>query len=171
MADGQTQASETTQATTITAIPQGGTTTVATVKPQGEPEPQVDWKAEARKWEARAKENKAKADAYDEAQEAAKSDLQKAQDKIARLEKERDERKKADQHAALVKKVAEANKVDASYLPLLTGETEAELTEQAKLIGRRFAEPVASEGGKPADVSDKDADMRAFAKSFFGSRK
>ena len=88
-------------------------------EPHGAP-PETDWKAEARKWEARAKENKAKADAYDEAQEAAKSDLQKAQERIAQLEQEKDERAKKDEHAALVKKVMAEQKVDAKYASLLT---------------------------------------------------
>lgn len=140
-------------------------------EPHGAP-PETDWKAEARKWEARAKENKAKADAYDEAQEAAKSDLQKAQERIAQLEQEKDERAKKDEHAALVKKVMAEQKVDAKYASLLTAATEEDLVAQAKLIGERFADPVVTEGGKPPQVGDKDAEMKAFAHSLFsGSRQ
>lgn len=139
-------------------------------EPQGTPQ-ETDWKAEARKWEARAKENKAKADKYDEAQEAAKSDLQKATERIAQLEAERAERVKKDEHAELVRKVAEANKVDAKYVSLLTADDEDALTAQAKLIGERFADPVPTEGSKPPAVGDKDADLKAFAHSFFGGTR
>lgn len=55
----------------------------------------TDWEAEARKWkelsrknEARAKENFAKAQRLDEIEEAAKSELEKAQDRAAKLEAE-----------------------------------------------------------------------------------
>lgn len=139
-------------------------------EPQSTP-PDTDWKAEARKWEARAKENKAKADAYDEAQEAAKSDLQKAQERIAQLEKEQDERKKKDERAALVKKVMADKKVDAKYASLLTADTEEDLIAQAELIGERFADPVKSEGGKPPQVGDKDAELKAFAHSLFSGNR
>lgn len=55
--------------------------------PAPPPAQEPDWKAEARKWETRAKENKAKLDAaapklgeYDKLIEAQKSDLEKAQE-------------------------------------------------------------------------------------------
>lgn len=58
--------------------------------PAREPEP-TDWKAEARKWEQRAKENTAKlrelepkAAEYDGLVEASKSDLEKANEQVAR---------------------------------------------------------------------------------------
>lgn len=139
----------------------------AAQEPQGAPQ-ETDWKAEARKWEARAKENKAKADAYDQAQEAAKSDLQKARERIARLESERDERRKKDEHAALVARVMGEHKVDAKYAGLMTADDEEGLIAQAKLIGERFADPVTTEGGRPPQVGGKDADMKAFAHQLFG---
>lgn len=62
--------------------------------PKAEATP-TDWEAEARKWkelsrknEARAKENYAKAQKLDEIEEAAKSELEKAQDRAAKLEAE-----------------------------------------------------------------------------------
>ena len=46
------------------------------VEPQGGGgEPVTDWKAEARKWERRSKENADKAKAYDELQEQSKTEL------------------------------------------------------------------------------------------------
>lgn len=46
-------------------------------EPQGETEPRVDWKAEARKWEARAKENKAKVDETNNRVSAVEAELEK----------------------------------------------------------------------------------------------
>ena len=165
MAEGITQAVET--EATAQAMPQ-----VQMPEPQAqaqaEPADATDWKAEARKWEARAKENKAKADAYDEAQEAAKSDLEKAQEQAARYKRELDERKKRDEHDALVRKVADEMGVDAKYLPLLTAPDYAGLKAQAELLAEKFAAPVATEGSKPPEVGQPDADMRNFAHTFFG---
>lgn len=107
------------------------------------------------------------AEAYRAKQEADKTELQKAQDRIAELEREQGERKKKDEHAALVAKVMGEQKVDAKYASLLTAEDEDGLVAQAKLIGERFADPVPNEGGKPVQVGDKDAEMKAFAHSLF----
>lgn len=108
------------------------------------------------------------AEAYRAKQEADKTDLQKAQERIAELEAEQDERKRKDEHAALVAKVMAEQKVDAKYASLLTADDEDGLVAQAKLIGERFADPVSTEGGKPPQVGDKDAEMKAFAHNLFG---
>ena len=69
----------------------------------GEPK---DWKAEARKWESRAKANFEKAKAYDEAQEAGKSELEKARAKAEKLDGELKAMKAKAERDALVAKVA-----------------------------------------------------------------
>lgn len=56
-----------------------------TPEPEPEPEP-TDWKAEARKWEARAKENKDAATRLKELEDAQKSEEQRLKDRIAELE-------------------------------------------------------------------------------------
>lgn len=112
-------------------------------------------------------ELKTKAEAFDKAAEESKSELEKAKERIAALEGERDARNKRDEHAALVRKVANDMKVDAKYVQLLTAETEEALVEQAKLIGERFAEPVPSESAKPPIVG-KPNDEREFARRLFG---
>ena len=85
----------------------------------------TDWKAEARKWEARAKENKAKADKYDEAQEAAKSDLQKAVERAERAEAESRALKEEQERARAVKAAAAAWGVDEDTLSRMGGDVEA----------------------------------------------
>ena len=49
--------------------------------------PEVDWKAKAREWERRAKENKAAADRLAEMEEAQKSAEQKAAERLAEAER------------------------------------------------------------------------------------
>lgn len=59
------------------------------VEPQGGGgEPEIDWKAEARKWERRSKENADKARAYDELQEQSKTELEKAREQAASYKKQ-----------------------------------------------------------------------------------
>ncbi len=99
---------------------------------QNAAEPQgTDWKAEARKWEARAK----RAD-------KAERDLAKATERAEAAERKLAAREAAEQHAELVRKVAEKHRVDPKYAALLTADDEEGLTAQAKLIGERFADPV-----------------------------
>lgn len=51
------------------------------------PAPEVDWKAKAREWERRAKENKSAADELAEIRESQKSEAQKAADRLAEAER------------------------------------------------------------------------------------
>lgn len=63
---------------------------IAPVEPaQATPEPaaEPDWKAEARKWESRAKENKGAAERLAEIEEANKTAEQKAAERLAAAEK------------------------------------------------------------------------------------
>lgn len=121
----------------------------------------TDWKAEARKWEARAK----RAD-------KAERDLAKATERAEAAERKLAAREAEELHAELVRKVAEKHRVDPKYAALLTADDEEGLTAQAKLIGERFADPVPSDTGKPAKGIKPDAadDMRAFAAQFFGGK-
>lgn len=82
-------------------------------------------------------ELKTKATAYDEAQEAAKSDLQKAQELAEKYRIELDGLKKAEGVREIRDKVAKETGVPAS---MLTFDTEAECTEQARGI-LAFAQP------------------------------
>lgn len=93
---------------------------------------------------------KAKAEQFDAAQEAQKSDLQKAQDALAAVTAERDSLKSAQERAKWVGEVAEETKLPASTVSMLSGKDKEELMEQAKKLAPDFAEPVRGEGGKPA---------------------
>lgn len=94
----------------------------------------TDWKAEARKWEARAKENKSKADAYDEAQEAAKSDLQKALERAEKAEKLNAEYEAEKERIAAVKAAAASTGVDFELLSMMQGNTSEEIAANAETL-------------------------------------
>ena len=107
MADEQTQAAEQTAQ-----------------EPQGTTAQETDWKAEARKWEARAKENKAKADAYDEAQEAAKSDLQKASEQAEKWKSKFEGLKAENERRDAIDRAASEYGVSAEMLRRMAGDVD-----------------------------------------------
>jgi hypothetical protein len=122
----------------------------ATDKPQEpaqEPaaKPEIDWKAEARKHEQRAKENAAKAKQFDELLESQKSEAQKLADRAAQAEAERD----AAKLEALRVKVGAAKKLPADVVDLLKGDTEEELAAHADRLAEHFKASVRPSG--PAD--------------------
>jgi hypothetical protein len=102
--------------------------------PKGDdPKPETDWKAEARKWEQRAKENaalKAKAEKWDELEESQKTEIQKATDRAAAAEA-----KATEQAAKLARlEVAQEHGITKDEAKLLTGTTPEQLAEQAAAI-------------------------------------
>lgn len=132
-------------------------------------EDSTDWKAEARKWEQRAKSNKDAADELAQLKEAQKTEGEKLRDRADRAEAKVKQMEATAAHAATVRKVMEAEHVDARFAPLLTAETEEALTEQARLIASRFAEPVLSDTGKQVTTgTDPNA---SFAHALFTGGK
>ena len=97
--------------------------------------PEVDWKAKAREWEKRAKENKAAADKLAELEESQKSEQQKLAERLAEAERKASE---AELRAAR-SEVAREKGVPAE---LLVGSTVEELAEHAdKLLTFRGEAP------------------------------
>lgn len=88
------------------------------------PAQETDWKAEAKKWEARAKENFEAATKLAAIEESQKTEAQKAADKIAALEAENAGFKKRDQVAAWAKEIVKGSPIPADAL---RGDTEADL--------------------------------------------
>lgn len=86
--------------------------------------PETDWKAEARKWETRAKENTAAAKRLAEIEEASKTEAERQADRLAQLQAE-NARLQAE---ALRSQVAASKGVPAD---LLAGSTEEELNAAA----------------------------------------
>jgi hypothetical protein len=136
-----------------------------------EPSPEVektDWKAEARKWEDRAKENKSAADELAAIKDAQKSEAEKVADRVAKAE----ERAVAAEARALRREVALEFKLtteDAALLDTVNDEKAMrQLAERlaAAVSDRKNKNVVPSEGRTtPPPIEDE---MRAFARSVFG---
>ncbi len=114
------------------------------------------------------KDVKAKAGRLDEIEEANKSEIQKANDRLAATERERDEARVE----GLRFKVAAAHQISGDDAELfLTGTDEETLTKQAKRLTDREVDRkkqgnhVPREGSTPTSV---DTDERQFARELFG---
>lgn len=131
----------------------------------------TDWKAEARKWERRSKENADKAKAYDELQEQSKSELQKAREEAADYKRQVEDLNAKAELAETRAKVAKETGVPAE---LVFGADEDEMAANAKALaawGKPSSAPRTSRPGKfSADAGDgRDAARRALARQLFGS--
>lgn len=96
--------------------------------------PETDWKAEARKWEGRAKENSNAADRLKELEDAQKSEIEKATARAEAAEK-------ALTAATLDRdrmSVALAKGLDPDLAPLLSGESKDDIEKQAELLASRL---------------------------------
>lgn len=158
---------------------ESATPEVPAAQPTPPTTPEPDWKAEARKWEQRAKDNKDAADKLTQLEEASKSELQKALDRTAKAEKERDDLKAADQarqeretHAEQVKKWAEAAaKKTGVPAEALKGDTEEEIKAHADLLASLMPRKgyVANEGERPK--GDGTSELRGFTRQLFNPDK
>lgn len=98
--------------------------------PEKPAEDSTDWKAEARKWEGRAKTDAEDAKAYREYKESQKTE----DEKRAAREKELEQRVFAAETKALRADVADTKKVPAEWRKFLTGGTQEELEASADEI-------------------------------------
>ena len=136
----------------------------------GTDDSQVDWKAKAREWEKRAKQNTAriaelepKATQFDALEQASKSDIERFQEKLAETQRQATEAERR----ALVASVALEKGLPASLARRLQGETQAELEADAEELlaqfpqtdnGPRRPAPDASQGSSATGRSpDQDA--------------
>ena len=104
-------------------------------------EDSTDWKAEARKWESRAKANKDAAARLAEIEEANKTAEQKQAERVAALEAKVSEYEARDQVTAWASEIVKDSPVPASAL---RGSTEEELREHfAQLLSLIQAQPAA----------------------------
>jgi hypothetical protein len=97
----------------------------------------TDWKAEARKWEERAKANKGAAERLAEIEDANKSEVQKAAERAAALEAERDQAKVESLRYKLAAKYGLSDE-DAELL--LNGPDEETMQQQAARLAARDEE-------------------------------
>lgn len=136
--------------------------------PADPPVDETDWKAEARKWEQRAKENKSAADKLAEFEAANKSEIEKANDAKTAAEQRA---AKAEAESLRWKVAAKHGISDEDAELFLTGTDEETLTRQAQRLTARATERkkqgnhVAREGST-SPPTDNDA---AFAHSLLGA--
>lgn len=137
----------------------------------------TDWKAESRKWETRAKENKAKADQFDQLQESQKTEAQRQADALQQAQREA-----ADAKSALLRyEVGAAKGVPANLIGRLQGATREELEADADALLAAFpaggatptpTRPVTalSSGATSAD-SQQPADNNESLRRLFKARR
>lgn len=102
---------------------------------------EVDWKAKAREWERRAKDNKTAADELAQIKESQKSEAEKAAERLSAAEK----RAEAAESAVLRFKIAAKHGIsDEDATEFLTGTDEETLTRQAERLSK-----LTSEASKP----------------------
>lgn len=157
--------------TTVTPTP----APPAQAAPEAPKVDETDWKAEARKWEDRAKANKEAADRLASIEEASKSEAQKAADRAAAAEKKavEAEAKVARRDVAIEHKLS---KEDAALLDTITDEAAMRAlaarlsTAQADADAeRKRTGGIAPKEGGSADTKTKaDSDEREFVRGLFG---
>lgn len=98
------------------------------------PKPDTDWKAEARKWEARAKANKDKADELDALKEAQMTESEKQQKELEKAKAEIATLKHEKECNAWVSEVSESTGLSVAQLKAIAAETKEELEEKAQLF-------------------------------------
>lgn len=150
-----------------------------TTEPQPEAtETETDWREHARTWEARAKENLARAEANEQAaqrvaelDEAAKTELDKATERADRAEAAL----KAAEFQALKVSIANEHQLSPEDSELfLTGTDEESLTRQAKALAARTPKDetprvgFAVEGLQTREAGSGDTSMDELGRSIFG---
>jgi hypothetical protein len=119
--------------------------------PQGKPE--TDWKAEARKWETRAKADHDLAAKWREYEETQKSDHEKLAEELARAKEE------ASQASTelLRLRIAAEKGISGEALDLLTGTTQEELEAKADKLLSLIADQSKPKALKPDENQGKPA--------------
>ena len=142
---------------TETTAEEVATDTVNDNETAAEQKTDIDWKAQARKWEARAKADKELADKYRQYEESQKTEYEKLQEELARF--------KAEAESATLAKtkleVASEKQLPKEALDLLVGSSREELEAKAEallsLIGKSVKPSIQPnpEQGKPANSSNQ----------------
>ena len=122
-------------------------------------------KADSRKWEQRAKDNKEKADKWD----ATTKGNESVEERIAALEAENEAMKAAEARRALVSQVAKDTGLSESIVGSLSGADLDTLTEQAKAVAnlKPKGAPSVPEAGK-FPRGKADSDQKRFVRQLFG---
>ena len=138
--------------------------------PAQEPKPETDWKAEAKKWELRAKENKTAAERLTTLEDSQKTEAQKLTDRATAAE---DRAAKAE-HKMLVAAVALEKGMTNSQARYLQGASEEELSASADQILTDFPSgprrPNGDVGQGPRDTPAAQYDPKSLADAVIAQR-
>lgn len=131
--------------------------TETTVEPTAAGQKEIDWKAEARKWETRAKSDYDAANKWREYENSLKPEQERVKEELEAVKAEAEAAK-----IALMKyEVATSKNLSSEALNLLTGNTKEELEEKAEallsLIDNSVKPKVQPnpEQGKPVNATDQ----------------
>ncbi|WP_303871047.1 hypothetical protein [Fannyhessea vaginae] len=128
---------------------------------------ETDWKAQARKWEKRAKENSAAADELAKLKESQMTELERAQARASKAEKALKTLQEKAEHEKLKEKIAQELKVPAS---LISGSDEEGMRAWAKSLAE-FAKPhvgaTVPKNSQFAQADTKQDDRAKLAKQVF----
>ena len=106
------------------------TPTPETPQPENAPAQETDWQAEARKWEARAKSNKAAADKLSEIEESKKTEIQKATERAEQAERQLQELERERNRLTVIAK----HGIPEDYQDLIKGDSDEELAASAEKV-------------------------------------
>jgi len=136
----------------------------------GQEQPEVeetDWKAEARKWEQRAKENRSAADELAAIKEAQKTDAERAAEALATAQAEA---QKATAELLRYRTAATHGITDAEDIELfLTGTDEETLTRQAQALAARTAAAAGPRAPRPDPNQGRSGDSTVSTAEQFGA--
>ena len=107
-----------------------------------------------------------KARAYDEAQEAAKSELQKAVERAEKAESELESIRQEQERAALVAKLAAEKGVSAEMLSRMSGDVAENAAWLAEHDSSRSKYPTIADKGEVASVQQHKSNAQLFAEAF-----
>lgn len=123
------------------------------------PEPQVDWKAEARKWEQRAKENRGAADELAKLKEASMTE----QELAAKRAEETEAQLREAQRKLNVYEAAKTAGIDVELLERMKGDTPEEIAANAEFVkaslGNAPKYPTVTDNGASAPTQTKRAEI------------
>lgn len=142
-----------------------------TEAPAREQKPETDWRAEAKKWESRAKENKTAAERLAQLEESQKSEQQKLMERAEAAERERDEVRTE----ALRLRIAHEKGLTPRQAARLRGSSEEELTADADALLEEFGtngprRPTGDVGQGPRDTATAPTDPQSLADAVIAQR-
>lgn len=104
-------------------------------KPDEQPKPDIDWKAKAREWEKRAKENSTAAKRLSEIEEASKTEQQKLAERAEAAERQAADAQREMARLRVLSEVA----LPADLHEFVVGNDEDELRAKAQKLKAQFA--------------------------------